>query len=237
MRENQRRHRARRRDQLASLEQQLADTERLLAEARAQITVLQAERDTANAFFCLDLSKHLDVDVGIGKAVRDACTRAHVADEAGDERLCGDRDGRVETILQASDSTSTSTNVFSPIATPQTPSTMIPTTPAPLVVGPPPCCSDTPLLLPATTGSGGAAAAVDPECVSCSTRPPPSPSESTTLCAQAFAMISQVNFRNVDAAQVRAWLAQGYRRAGKEGEGCSVENSVLWGVLDYISGM
>jgi hypothetical protein len=100
----------------------------------------------------------------------------------------------------------------------------------PLAVGPPPCCTDTPALL-------SAAGSVDPECASCSTRPPPAPSESTTLCAQAFAMISQVNFRNVDAVQVRAWLAQGYRRAGSAGEGCSVENSVLWGVLDYISEM
>jgi hypothetical protein len=98
---------------------------------------------------------------------------------------------------------------------------------APLVVGPPPCCTDTPLLPPASL--------VDPQCATCSTRPPPAPSESTTLCAQAFVMISQVNYRNVDAVQVRAWLGQGYRRAGREGEGCSVENSVLWRVLDYIS--
>jgi hypothetical protein len=240
VRENQRRHRARRRDQLTSLEQKLADTERLLAEAREQIAILRAERDTANAFFCLDLSKHLDVDVEIGKAVRDACTRAHVGDEAGDARACGDADadgvvdvGVVDPAQQSSTSTSTgATYVFSPIAAPQTLSTTEPALPAgtPLAVGPPPCCTDTPALL-------SAAGSVDPECASCSTRPPPSPSESTTLCAQAFAMISQVNFRNVDAVQVRAWLAQGYRRAGSAGEGCSVENSVLWGVLDYISEM
>jgi hypothetical protein len=237
VRENQRRHRARRRDQLASLEQKLANTNRLLAEAREQITILQAERDTANAFFCLDLSKHLDVDAGIGRAVRDACTRAHVGEEAGDARGCGDRvldvdvDVDVETTQSVtSTSTSIAADVFSPVTTSQTPSTTEPALAAPLAVGPPPCCTDTPLLLPT-------AGAVDPQCVSCSTRPPPAPSESTTLCVQAFAMISQVNFRNVDAVQVRAWLAQGYRRAGRAGEGCSVENSVLWGVLDYISGM
>jgi hypothetical protein len=233
VRENQRRHRARRRDQLTSLEQELADTKRLLAEAREQITVLQAERDTANAFFCLDLSKHLDVDVGIGKAVRDACTRAHVGDEAGDVRVCGDVEVQAGVVDTSQSSISTcATDVFPPITATQTLSTMEPALPAatPLAVGPPPCCTDTPALLPA-------AGSMDPECASCSTRPPPAPSESTTLCAQAFAMISQVNFRNVDAVQVRAWLAQGYRRAGSAGEGCSVENSVLWGVLDYISEM
>jgi hypothetical protein len=233
VRENQRRHRARRRDQLTSLEQELADTKRLLAEAREQITVLQAERDTANAFFCLDLSKHLDVDVGIGKAVRDACTRAHVGDEAGDVRVCGDVEVQAGVVDTSQSSISTcATDVFPPITATQTLSTMEPALPAgtPLAVGPPPCCTDTPALL-------SAAGSVDPECASCSTRPPPAPSESTTLCAQAFAMISQVNFRNVDAVQVRAWLAQGYRRAGSAGEGCSVENSVLWGVLDYISEM
>ncbi|KAF2440184.1 hypothetical protein P171DRAFT_368743 [Karstenula rhodostoma CBS 690.94] len=46
VRENQRRHRARRKDYIATLEQKLADTEAQLAATRAEITVLRRERET-----------------------------------------------------------------------------------------------------------------------------------------------------------------------------------------------
>jgi hypothetical protein len=95
--------------------------------------------------------------------------------------------------------------------------------------GPPPCCSDTATLL--------LDEAVDPECSTCKTKPLPDPSESTTLCAQAFVLISQQNFRNLDPGTIRMWLAQGLRRAQREGEGCRVENGALLRLLDYISGM
>lgn len=45
VRENQRRHRARRKDYIASLEQKLAETEAQLAAARAELDALHAERD------------------------------------------------------------------------------------------------------------------------------------------------------------------------------------------------
>ncbi|ENI00751.1 hypothetical protein COCC4DRAFT_65181 [Bipolaris maydis ATCC 48331] len=77
----------------------------------------------------------------------------------------------------------------------------------------------------------------DPECTTCKTRPPPSPTESTTLCAQAFVLIRQQNFRNLDPHSIRIWLAQGLRRAQREGEGCRVENGALLRLLDFISGV
>jgi hypothetical protein len=73
--------------------------------------------------------------------------------------------------------------------------------------------------------------------VSCKTRPPPDPSESTTLCAQAFVMIGQQNFRNLDPGTIRLWLALGLWRARREGEGCRVENGALLRLLDFISGL
>ena len=215
VRENQRRHRARQRDHVASLEQQLAETERQLAAARAEIEALKAERDTANAFVCYDITKHF-------------------------ERL---------------DNTVVTTSAFAPsldipaaIAPPDLPDpstavepTLIATSfqlriPPGLTSGPPPCCTDPLLPLAATELALAPATGVsDPECSTCKTKPAPSPSESTTLCAQAFVMISQQNVRNLDPDLIRLWLDQGYRRAVREGEGCRVENGTLKGLLEYIS--
>lgn len=211
VRENQRRHRARQRDHVASLEQQLAETERQLAAARAEIEALKAERDTANAFVCYDITKHF-------------------------ERL---------------DSAVATTSIFAPsleisaaIAPPDQPHPSTAVAPTLITTsfqlrmppGPPPCCTD-PLLTTIDAGLALSPATVvsDPECSTCKTKPPPSPSESTTLCAQAFVMISQQNVRNLDPDLIRLWLDQGYRRAVREGEGCRVENGTLKGLLEYIS--
>jgi hypothetical protein len=213
VRENQRRHRARQRDHVASLELKLAETERQLADARAEIEALKAERDTANALACYDISKHFNLR---------------------EERL----DSGIATTLPTTSPLNPSPTI-SPLDQNNTiSSTLIATSfqlvlPPTLTVGPPPCCTDTlPTSLAPTTPMPA-----DPECSTCKTRPPPSPSESTTLCAQAFVMILQQNFRNLDPEMIRLWLSQGYRRALREGEGCRVENGTLKGLLDYISGV
>ncbi|KAF2469187.1 uncharacterized protein BDR25DRAFT_335117 [Lindgomyces ingoldianus] len=110
--------------------------------------------------------------------------------------------------------------------------------------GPPPCCPDeNPPLTPTSPSSPSSQptyltpAAIDPECRSCKTRPPPSPSESTTPCSQAYVLIAQQNFRGIDAQTMRTWLVQGFRRAPRKGEGCRVENGALFRLLDYISGI
>ncbi|UPX11960.1 uncharacterized protein EKO05_0002541 [Ascochyta rabiei] len=196
VRENQRRHRTRQKDHVVSLELKLAETERQLTAARAEIVALRQERDTANAFACYDISEHFNlreeqVDSGmaktpsVGSPLESLSPDAHVALPAP--------------------STVASPTVFAaslPILLPPTPS----------LPGPPPCCTDNlPTSLP--TPSSDSIAPLDPECCTCKTRPPPSPSESTTLCAQAFVMISQQNFRNLDPDMIRLWLSQGYRRA------------------------
>ncbi|RMZ68456.1 Trappc4 Sedlin [Pyrenophora seminiperda CCB06] len=112
-------------------------------------------------------------------------------------------------------------------------------TPESQPTGPPPCCQDPPFTFPTpfSPSSSPLPPSLDPECTSCKTRPPPSPTESTTLCAQAYVMIRQQNFRNLDPDTIRMWLAQGLRRAQREGEGCRVENGALLRLLDFISGM
>ncbi|KAF2712696.1 hypothetical protein K504DRAFT_371809 [Pleomassaria siparia CBS 279.74] len=164
VRENQRRHRARRRDYIHTLEVQLAETELHLEAARREIDGLRAERE-------------------------------------------GWRDKDGET---------TPTPPIDPALPPSTTPTLL-TNPRTRSI-------------PASTPSTG------PECSTCATRPLPSPNESTTLCSQAYMLISQQNFRGIDPATIRLWLRQGYRRARRSGEGCTVENGVLMGVLDFISG-
>ncbi|KAF9690499.1 hypothetical protein EKO04_011357 [Ascochyta lentis] len=225
VRENQRRHRARQKDLVASLEVKLEETERQLAAARAEIAALKQERDMANAFACYDFSKHLNpreerVDSGL-------TTTSSVGSPL--ESLSPDA-----LLALAVPNTAASPTVFTtsfPLLLPSTPT----------LPGPPPCCSDSaPTSLPAPSSATTTAptmALPDPECSTCKTRPRPSPSESTTLCAQAFVMISQQNFRNLDPDMIRLWLSEGYRRAVREGEGCRVENRTLKGLLDYISGV
>lgn len=219
VRENQRRHRARQRDHVASLEQRLAETERLLAAAREEIEALRGERDVAEAFVCLDVSRHFErMDVAGGMGVGEGFEGGVGVGEMG---VCS-----VVTTVDTSASASATALLSASLLTPP-PSLPFPD---PTPKGPPPCCADD---LPSPTMPTPTAA----ECTSCATRPPPSPSESTTLCAQAFVLISQRNVRNLDPALIRLWLSKGYRRASREGEGCRVEDGTLRGLLEYISGV
>lgn len=220
VRENQRRHRARQRDHVASLELRLAETERQLADARAEIEALKAERDTANAFACYDITKHFE---RMDSAVGTNTSLTPLLETASPNPLLD---------------LPTPSNVTEPTLIATSFQLLLP--PVLPIVGPPPCCTD--ILLAPTPSEPVAATTIpsdksDPECSTCKTRPPPSPSESTTLCAQAFVMISQQNVRNLDPELIRMWLSQGYRRAMREGEGCRVENGTLKGLLEYISGV
>ena len=219
MRENQRRHRARQREHVASLEQQLAEKELQLAAARAEIEALKAERDTANAFACYDITKHFERVDSAAATTSAFAPSLELPGSIAPRELPQDS----ATVEPSFIATSFSLRI-----------------PSGLTSGPPPCCTD-PLstiidaggleldLVPPTLLADG------PECKTCKTKPPPSPSESTTLCAQAFVMISQQNVRRLDPELIRLWLERGYRRAVREGEGCRVENGTLKGLLEYIS--
>ncbi|KAH7355696.1 hypothetical protein BKA66DRAFT_475026 [Pyrenochaeta sp. MPI-SDFR-AT-0127] len=235
VRENQRRHRARQRDHVASLEQKLAETERLLAEARAEIAALKAEQAAANAICRLNqMGTPQSINLGQspgntmmedeGASVDEQLELASVQPH-GDPHL----DYPHVDIPNLSFLGNANSPSFIEAITNAQISLVLPTEPDPLN-GPPPCCSDPPSSPPPDEPT-------DPECSTCKMRPPPDPSESTTLCAQAYVMISQQNFRNLDPETIRIWLAQGLRRAQREGEGCRVENGALLRLLDYISGL
>lgn len=239
MRENQRRHRARRKDYIASLEAKLAETEAQLAAAHAEIAILRRERE-----------QDIDADTRLAAATSAASLDANLHSEMlALERLVDSLPTPVlgETMtmtIPLPPPLPISTDPSSPAALSHTPlvSALIESTsslPITTPPGPPPCCEDPPpssspslsttLSLTLTTPS--------PECSSCHTRPAPAPTESTTLCAQAYVLIAQQNFRGIDAGTIRLWLGQGYRRARREGEGCRVENGALFRLLDYISGV
>jgi hypothetical protein len=245
VRENQRRHRARQRDHVASLEQKLAETEKLLAEARAEIAVLKGQ-SAAN-------SQQQTNDDQIEKAARGV--RYEEEGSSGLQEIpcpapSSQQNSLALTVQPGADIDpqlaypdvpipdlsflGDSSFYLSSNTSPTTSLLAIPSQDLNIIssdnttTGPPPCCSD-PLPLSNSTN--------DLECSSCKTKPPPDPSESTTLCAQAFVMIGQQNFRNLDPDTIRLWLAQGLRRAQREGEGCRVENGALMRLLDFISGL
>ncbi|KAH6639594.1 hypothetical protein C7974DRAFT_373814 [Boeremia exigua] len=204
-------------DRLVAVEAALVDARARIEEGRVLVEALRAERDVAEAFACWDLSRHFGGE-GVGMGF------------VGGE------------VLEASEVLAADVGVVA--------------ADVPLVEGPPPCCADTASTSMSTSTAMALSAAADgipdishdaapspssaapsAECTTCATRPPPSPSESTTLCAQAFVLIAQRNVRNLDPALIRLWLSRGYRRAVREGEGCRVEDKTLEGLLEYISGV
>lgn len=234
VRENQRRHRARRRDHIATLEQKLAETEQQLAEARAEIEALRAERNSGA------WSTSPNNGNGNGNGTRlNTSEAAEGGEEILEEVQQLEQEQLHQLILSPTSLPSSNVEEQSTVTIDDLASlTILPLQiPLPLPAtetlppGPPPCCLDgNP---PATVIPNPS----DPECTSCALRPAPAPQESTTLCSQAYVLIAQQNFRGIDAVTIRMWLYEGFRRAQRKGEGCRVENGILMGLLDFISGV
>lgn len=63
----------------------------------------------------------------------------------------------------------------------------------------------------------------------------PTRDESTTRCRDAFKIIVEQNYAAMDAVSLHSWLQPGFRRAHSKGDGCRVENTLLFSLLSYIS--
>lgn len=223
VRENQRRHRARQRDRVASLESQLAEMEKQLIEAKAEIARLKAERETENT-----ICRYSHIPTTGAAITIDEIGEVNAPQSIPIQGPVAPVDQQFQYLDHPDLSFLAGT--ISPGFVIELNDTVPARSTSASYTGPPPCCSDPPTL-------PGPDEPVDPECSTCKTRPLPDPSESTTLCAQAFVLISQQNFRNLDPGTIRSWLAQGLRRAQRDGEGCRVENGALMRLLDYISGI
>lgn len=69
----------------------------------------------------------------------------------------------------------------------------------------------------------------------CQSLPPPQPGESTTDCVAAYRIIEQQNFEGVDMEAIHQRLQSGYRRAKRPGDGCTVVNGLLYSIINYLS--
>ncbi|KIW42975.1 uncharacterized protein PV06_06464 [Exophiala oligosperma] len=59
--------------------------------------------------------------------------------------------------------------------------------------------------------------------------------ESTVPCSHTSILIAQQNVRGMDENAIRGWLKKGFRRRKHQDEGCRVETSLLFALLDFIS--
>lgn len=59
----------------------------------------------------------------------------------------------------------------------------------------------------------------------------------TTLCAIAEELVNQYNTRGVDVTEIQKRLRAGFSKGLAEGEGCRVQNNILFEVLDEISNL
>jgi hypothetical protein len=69
----------------------------------------------------------------------------------------------------------------------------------------------------------------------CSNLPPTVPGESTIPCTAAYDIIQQQNYAGMDLEAFRGFLQPGYRRAARHGDGCRVESSRIYAVIDALS--
>ncbi|KAF4440948.1 hypothetical protein FACUT_2977 [Fusarium acutatum] len=65
--------------------------------------------------------------------------------------------------------------------------------------------------------------------------PPVAAGESTTLCRVAYEIIEQHNMTGVESCEIEHCLRPGFRRATRKGEGCRVETTILYALIDRIS--
>lgn len=59
--------------------------------------------------------------------------------------------------------------------------------------------------------------------------------ECTTLCREAYMIISQQNYAGVEESVIYQWLEPGFRGPSAKQAGCRVDNQTLFRLLDYIS--
>lgn len=64
--------------------------------------------------------------------------------------------------------------------------------------------------------------------------PPPPSGKSTTLCREAYTIIGQQNHKGLDEAFIQRWLESGFHGRSNRGEGCRVDNGLLFALLDFM---
>lgn len=244
VRNNQRRHRERRRQYIASLEQKVRETESLLKEARAEAAALRAEMIKCK---CTKRERDAQYTSMLERLNRDEGGEPRYLDEDvvlpetrynGSNALLRRFAVNIVTIsVQENRETSQEfDDCGNDILSTSHSSKILTCLPSLLLDSSPRRDHNTSGPLP-----NAAALSINSSCdefpvaaMNCNNYPPVL-DESTTLCSKAYVLIAQQNFRGLDTNTLRDWLESGFRRGRNQKEGCSVQNLVLFSLLDFIS--
>lgn len=250
---NQRRHRARQKDYIATLEQKLSEAEQVISSLREQNEILETQ-----------LAHGHSVNVAPSRSPPSCSPEAH-----GMGRSCS--------VVPGNEKTKTTELVNSHSAFPNqtrydddlsrnsasqrsVPVAMPPVYPAPESTTSEECCPGLDLrceadlshkITPHRSVTGLMGSTVEPPleqlwtvmmscCSSSASQPQDSMSscakkESTTLCSEAYILISQQNFKGIGPEDVERWLGNGFRSEARLGEGCRVKTDALFDLLTFIS--
>ncbi|KAH8747627.1 hypothetical protein F5883DRAFT_437073 [Diaporthe sp. PMI_573] len=228
LRDNQRRHRARVKAHTAELEARLAETKARLDAALDEIAHLTSEVESLRS----GLVTEQHANAGPDSSSRE--TRAHsrpqaVAPPLGNRAshpLCPFGEPTISNIAGPSVRERASSD--GPDV-----SRALPASPRPQCSGN--CDQD-------QTHVDGEAHATQPDILvvmmsgrDCKGLPAPRSGESTTPCFDAYKVIEQQNFSDLDVAAITRWLKPGFRKAADKGGGCRVDTQLLFALLDHIS--
>lgn len=258
VRNNQRRHRQRRREYVAYLEQKLEETEISLSQAVADVAVLKialAERALNDSTWTLQNASYPVMPHLVGRQpnqLEQEQEQEFMVEEAGETSITAQHsisasDTALATSAITQDmsrpiSTTIDFNITDTPALSILPSPRPPFNPSvihtehsfdyfPVAL---PTVDEVPIstfAAPSPTASQGHKVLS----LACDNYPA-SGIESTTLCSQAYSLIAQQNYRGLNANVIRSWLDQGFRRARSQDEGCRVDNRLLFALLDFING-
>jgi hypothetical protein len=224
VRENQRRHRAKVKDQVANLQEKLAEKEALLAKAEERIVELTAALEferlrtgEGQTEYASDESLEDPKDTISAELVpptdvlQPTPASLHRDSAPAVKRPC---EGRCPWVYLSTVGTAKS----QPSPSSDSPNTSDPT-------------NDVITL----AGSSSYTETVELATKQCLDLDPPRFGESTTLCITAYNLIDQQNYRGLETSTVYQWLRQGFRSGHDRLDGCRVENSILFSLLDFVS--
>jgi len=226
-RENQRRHRARVKSRIAELEASLSRAQSSLDDALKQIESLTAEvqrlQHTPGSRSTTPIQTAAQQQTVLEPATspeRETFGRVE-SDETTEQTL-----STLDTRPRAGALPSLSTTIYreASVVTPE---------PIPSATREPWSTSPQPLAkLPA---NGLSASGFEDPNNDCALLPPPSVSESTIPCREAYSIIKDRITPDFDLSTATEWLKPGFRRAVLPGTGCRVKTHILFDFVDHIT--
>lgn len=237
IRDNQRRHRARMKARTALLETRLADTQSQLQEALAQNAKLLSELEALRAHYA---GKSTTGEVASASRSSDTAVAApsttdqwktHATTLLSNATDTGNMSQR-EPALPALKSTATPTTSQTPVD--QSNSSVSEGNSKSSTCGGVRCAASR-VTTTSAEWDGLSAEEFATLRAACSRLPPPTATESTIPCDTAYDLIRQHNHAGEDLAAINVLLAPGFRGSTSQGDGCRVESSRVFAVIDFIN--